>query len=282
MEEKCCLCQEVSDITLKCQHKYCNECLLKLAKTILEENSDQPIKCEKCQIDVDKQILYNLFGGVNNYTYYVADQLKIVCQLCLSLKKSSNFVFLSCSHMFCILCFREYFFYKLDSCDFEAEGILCPECGETLSENFIECNFTSEILKNYKEILNKKYKLLKFKNKIFRWCKYCDSCNDFEDGETTITCITCKKVFCVRCKNDPHPFLNCDYIDEEKDIQRMINAQSSNDCINFFIDENTSKCPSCKNAVIKEKGCNFIRCPWEGCKVLFCTLCNNILTVILI
>lgn len=279
MEDNCCMCQKEDIITLKCLHNYCNGCLLKLTKLRLEENPDQPVKCEKCQINIDKEVLYNLFGGVDNYTYYIADQQKFDCPLCFSQKKSSNFLFLPCNHMFCISCFKEYFFYKFESCEFEIEGILCPECSETLSENFIEYNFTSEVLKKYKEILNKKRKFVKFKERIFRWCKFCNSCNDFEDGETSITCVSCQKIFCVRCKNDPHPILNCDYIDEEKDIQRMIVVQNRNDFINLSVGEDIYKCPSCKNAIQKEKGCNFMRCPWDGCKVIFCTLCNNILTV---
>jgi hypothetical protein len=61
---------------------------------------------------------------------------------------------------------------------------------------------------------------------------------------------------------------------KQKDLQKI--EKNKNDNYLNAIKNESKKCPKCKNFVLKDSGCNFIKCRWPGCKdSFFCYLCSS-------
>ena len=197
-------------------------------------------------------------------------------------KKLKFFIWLDCDHLFCDECFKSYLQYKIESSDFNNKGITCPECDETISDTIIKNNTSNEEYTSYLSLYAIKNKLEdKTRKTIMRWCLVCDECTIINDNDLLFDCYTCRKCYCSSCKQDLHE-RGCQYIDKEKDENREQKLISEGEAIDkhLTIEEENLQCPKCTDLIKKEKGCNFIKCPWPKCKgTYFCALCYKVLTV---
>ena len=65
---------------------------------------------------------------------------------------------------------------------------------------------------------------------------------------------------------------------EKSNSQVKVPSSQANDGYLEQLKKESRRCPKCKNFVLKDSGCNFIKCRWPGCKdSYFCYLCSAVL-----
>ena len=281
MDNICEICKTLPGKQINCLHIYCNQCLLSWSKSVIEENPYANVSCKFCNEIILLDIIANVFGGMLEYSLFQNSQELNLCMICLQNKKIKEFIMLNCDHWYCRECFKAYLNYKVDSGDFENIGIACPECEEIISEIIIQENSSESDYLSYT-------KLMKVKNavedstikNIKRWCLICNECTNVTINDYKFDCYTCRKSYCARCKQELHDG-TCDYVDKEKDEVRENNIIAQVTLIDRVLLEGEQflQCPLCKVLILKEQGCNFLKCPWPKCKTFFCSICGKILTV---
>lgn len=100
-------------------------------------------------------------------------------------------------------------------------------------------------------------------------CRKCMTSYIVED-EIFLYCSECNIKTCRYCNDEDHENMSCQEFKEKKD------EDLKSDSIRLKVEESITdallrKCPTCSKAIIKEDGCNKIRC---SCKTLFCYICN--------
>lgn len=281
MNTICRVCGENSGIILNCSHGYCSSCLVNLCKEQISEHCYEPIKCQFCHEIIEISYVFEVFGGKNKYSVFHNTQELFNCELCMTDKKIMNSCSFECGHFFCKECIFVYFDYKIDSTEFGPQGITCPECSEVIPLDVIKGIVGETIIAQYSYLLKVKNKPLDKGKRIMRWCLVCQNCCTLSEFEREMICYTCNQRYCSRCKKETHEQMDCDYFEIDQDQEKQRKVEGSKDFIRFLEDQNRGFiCPNCNESVAIEKGCNFILCPWPGCKnTCFCTLCGKILTV---
>ncbi|KAI9373653.1 hypothetical protein BJX61DRAFT_370831 [Aspergillus egyptiacus] len=91
-----------------------------------------------------------------------------------------------------------------------------------------------------------------------------------EDREFRCKNESCKIVSCRFCKEKSHIPMSCEEAQKEKGIpeRHLVEEAMSKALIR--------KCPTCKLGIVKEEGCNKIRCP--NCKGFMCYICQKDIT----
>jgi len=81
-------------------------------------------------------------------------------------------------------------------------------------------------------------------------CQFCQTFWDIDPNEPVLYCRECKKNTCLKCKELEHKERPCDK--ERIKIEETLTKQ------NFLV------CSQCSRCILKEAGCNAVRCPC-GC-----------------
>lgn len=241
---------------MNCEHYFCR-CLFRRLLTS-SANLALPIKKFRCAClgNIDERLaiqeLQSMKPDDEGYQKLSAklgqdSSAKFVCRICLETIIIEGGVTLECDHRFCSGCFRDYMANLI--AEAKVKALFCPEgCKDEIPEATIQAHLPVEA----KERLDE-HRLRQL---------------DAKNGEVPVTCVKCEMIQLV----DPaiaDEFLQCLKCREQ--IQLKIEEQK--------IDlEGMKQCPNCKEAVIKEGGCNFMRCQWLNCNSSFCYLCLSLLT----
>jgi hypothetical protein len=243
--------------TLPCGHVYCTHRLIQIAA----EQSNQTFGLREYRCACTHPFTFRLIETITKANFdrirseaekatlgEVDSEPSFVCGICQERLQVGEGLTLDCSHRFCRPCLIEGLEVAITRG--EVGQLLCPmhKCSHPLSESIIQAHLGTD---------------LKAKLDLYRLKQL----KAGSEGERVVICTRCdfpyivgtnetNQLSCKLCAQ-PLPILNA----EEPQI------------------EGFKRCPSCKEAVLKEAGCNFMKCPWPGCETYFCDLCPSLLTL---
>jgi len=198
------------------------------------------------------------------------DQTKNYCMVCLdSPKKGEKFVGLSCNHLFCPTCFKEYLEFKVEdkiTCVFTT--CMMKDCNVLVPSSLFEKFLSESKYKLYYENLLKNYTE---HNDDIKWCPN-PGCGRFVKSKNhaprDVTC-ECGTVFCFKCLREGHRPCSCLLMD-------IWDKKNNSDGENvLWLKANTKQCPKCGKHIEKNQGCNHMKCSKQagGCDYDFCWIC---------
>lgn len=189
------------------------------------------------------------------------DQIYIECNCCYSIKYIDEFVCCPQKHNICSNCLKTH----ATNIIFEngTYNIKCI-CMDTVCNTFYSDKVLEKILdkKVYSQMcklrLNDETKYIyDISNLNLVKCQFCEVVWDIDLTDKLLYCMNCGGKTCLECGEKDHPDRPCDKI--RKKIEEKLTQQ------NFLI------CTQCSRCILKESGCNAVRCPcgnnmcW-GCK----------------
>jgi hypothetical protein len=262
---KCKVCGErAPNLELHCKCLICNYCNLMDVKDKLEVEPTKNPECQLCRRIVPDYDLSNIFGGRSELIRFREDALigvKFVCEICNIEKLVDGSITLYCTHRFCKSCMKKYMETQLSTSTLDKVSIDCPICEQEISYHII----TYVLNKKWVEIYERKLlRAMKSKSKeMMKFCNVCDYGAIISIDSVDFECPKCQKTICPKCNNIVSP--NC--------------CQTRGISMCEELKDTLVKCPKCNSGIIKENGCNFIKCLWNDCQgVCFCFLCHKILT----
>lgn len=192
------------------------------------------------------------------------------CLVCFE-EKNENFACLSCGHMFCKDCWRDYLQEKC--VDFyTVMTTKCPQAGctnivyEKFFLKFIEdptakIRFDKALKKNYTD-----------SNDDIKTCPN-PNCNVFikciDHIAKDVECI-CGVTFCFKCYHESHRPCTCEMFEkwEKKNSEESLDDK--------WVKANCKECPHCHQKIEKSQGCNYMLCDKKagGCGKAFCYVCG--------
>lgn len=192
----------------------------------------------------------------------------IECAACMGDVLSSKSRALACGHTFCNECWAEHLLVSLES------GLQClftrcmDECTEAVPDHWFAELLDEASAKKYQRFLL--YSFVEH-NQFARWCSKpgCDHAVEYPPGGMRDIECRCGHVFCFACGMEPHRPAVCELVRQWNDKNT---AESEN--VTWII-ANTKNCPSCRNPIEKNQGCNHMTCRKHagGCGHEFCWLC---------
>jgi len=182
-----------------------------------------------------------------------------------------------CGHPFCADCWTNFLTTMVNDGHHECVRKTCPEfkCAEIVTEDDVKA-FAPTLLTKYRSLQLSNFIDL---NNTTRWCPSpgCERVAVTEGSGTgvleaggadvVVKCddAACGTKFCLRCGNEPHAPIRCEYLKMWIDK----NNDGSSDTANWIL-LNTKQCPRCGNRIDKNGGCNHMTCK---CKFEFCWMC---------
>ncbi|XP_055328199.1 E3 ubiquitin-protein ligase ari-1.1-like [Paramacrobiotus metropolitanus] len=196
------------------------------------------------------------------------------CPICLEEVYANQLQSLSCLHIYCIGCWRNYIDSQIDGemdkrivirCMFpKCEMLLGDECIEQLADTRQATVYWKQIEKLYVDSFPR-----------LRSCRGLDctyamdiSADDQERNAVDLKCI-CGYVQCSMCTNEGHEGLPCWLI--EKWIKKL-GSDTDQPTLQWLM-SNTKECPKCKYNIEKTGGCNHMTC--RNCRNEFCWMCGE-------
>lgn len=218
------------------------------------------------------------------------------CTICLCDYDADEMEQLPCSHVFCQTCMCEYVSSNLH--DVSGTGLRCPHrgCGIQLDNQIVE-----KCLKRTKDkTLVTKFQKFRTESYVqendhMKWCPGANCQNAIRVSllKSPLVICDCGCKFCFSCGNLPHPPANCQMMKgwEKKTEEAMKDASFNraqvratkaqagtltnkgkvDDETAKFFASNTKECPQCDASIIKDGGCQYIRC--GTCRHGFCWIC---------
>lgn len=262
----CGLCKKLEyNIVTDCGHNFCKWCLMRdfLKKT--SGNLLGKIVCNHCRCDISSNLLYKVFGSTKKVTeirsnakkkLMIEEIPKFNCEICLKSYNIEDGLTLDCEHRYCKPCLESHIEYLINSNKVSESEFCCPSCKIEISPFIVQGNFAELNLK-FLNLRSNNYKPSS-ELYVFKKCPFCDSCMEIPTKLKKLTCAGCKRTYCPQC-NENHPTPGC------------LNTKT-------HFTANTKNCPKCGEAIEKESGCNFVKCPWPRCKdTCFCYICLKVL-----
>ncbi len=168
------------------------------------------------------------------------------CPICWTIPL--KMIKLECKHHLCTNCLDDYVKEKIEekSCE-----VVCPfeDCEECI--NIIDFITNDDILTDYENLFAT---ILSYTTAL---CNICNRRCKKMHGKVMVYCQYDNDFFCSLCRaidcNGNHP------TSEESDFDETLD------------DDNIQKCPRCLILLVKEAGCDAVKCP--HCKIKFCWNC---------
>ncbi|XP_061169604.1 ankyrin repeat and IBR domain-containing protein 1-like [Saccostrea echinata] len=212
-----------------------------------------------------------------------------ICDICMeSFVISEDHVSMTCDHMFCRDCWREYLNLKIQEGD--AHNITCPayQCDKLAPVELIEGIVSRDMARRY---LQFDIKAFVDSNPSIKWCPF-PGCGravklpDQEERNKKIPVDTSRAVdcgnghyYCWDCLGEAHEPSSCDNwtkwfqkIGEIRPEEMSGTEEETDAAANcLWLVTNSKPCPNCKSPIQKNEGCNHMKC--SKCKHDFCWVC---------
>ena len=286
---------------IKCGHSLCRQCIVDHIINILEDDPFKikiPCFAKDCKDIYDIEFIYRMIGGLKKFKSLQEQYVNFIlantkeCCICYEKEKINKINAIPCGHEVCNSCLKKYFVSCLNIDQIKYIN-KCPSCLSVIEggnesrdskekQGLIEIQaiieiHPSQILRLLNEQERFLYDKLTLKtisrdafdaNTVLKWCRDCDYAEfisiDFGMANRMIrfNCPNCKQRYCAKC-NQNHLGITCS---QTRDFGVK--------------DEDVIRCPSCREAVFKCQGCNFLKCLWPSCAgINFCALCQKVLRV---
>ena len=264
---KCSICLKAKVIDLECGCEICGKCEIKLLKKHLKINpSEHPI-CMKCNLKLSRsdKLLLSEFEKQSNRS--VKNQLLFLefqCPICYDYKNINESLTLECGHRSCEPCIISYLKTSVDNNSFPSGEIPCYLCFQAINPQTIENLLEGNCKIRYLDKLKPKTEQLT--NKVSKFCNQCGFESYIFIGSEKFDCDKCKNSICAKC-NKPYNKNCCENLLSYETLPKEMKGLVVN-------------CPRCSMRIMKDNGCNFLRCGMSECgNTYFCFLCKEILTV---
>lgn len=212
-----------------------------------------------------------------------------ICDICMdSFVMSDSHVGMTCDHVFCKDCWKEYLNLKIQEGD--AHNITCPayQCDKLAPVDLIEGIVSRDMARRY---LQFDIKAFVDSNPNIKWCPF-PGCGravklpDQDDRNKKIPVDTSRAVdcgnghyYCWDCLGEAHEPSSCDNwtkwfqrIGEIRPEEIRGTEEDTNTAANcLWLVTNSKPCPNCKSPIQKNEGCNHMKC--SKCKYDFCWVC---------
>ncbi|CAD8192640.1 unnamed protein product [Paramecium octaurelia] len=196
--------------------------------------------------------------------------VKMQCQICFDdLTTNEDEVFrTNCGDTFHKNCISKL----IENCLKERyQQLVCPSqgCKEKLSASLLpKLGFNFQQINIYFSAQLDEL-VIKHQNK-FSCCPTLGCQNIFiinPSGDPMFNCEFCEKIYCLRCKSESHPQYTCEQ------FQLTKNKESNEREFKRLVENmNCKKCTNCGAWILKEKGCNHMKCK---CTYEFCYRCGR-------
>ena len=200
---------------------------------------------------------------INSINKFVPYNKKAECEVCCIEYEPKDLFTLPCGHFYCLECWKQHFLSYSNDCNLKC---MADKCKFPLPVFDVIKLINPQHKNQYiNSIIN--YSLMsegKFQVCLRPGCDYfipISSKNIFQDA-------SCKCGFhiCWNCKKESHSPLPCSLVEKWNFlIQKDVSSDS------WFI-KNTKVCPSCKNPIEKNQGCDHMTCK---CRYEFCWKCGQ-------
>ncbi|RKP11040.1 hypothetical protein THASP1DRAFT_27213 [Thamnocephalis sphaerospora] len=232
------------------------------------------------------------------------DSTQHTCEICFEEKRGYLCYRLSCGHVYCRDCLRDYFALLIT--EGSVSNVRCPDArcvkaGFRVSEDDLSSIVGAELHKRYRELVVKQ--ALEADPSI-AWCPR-QQCQGpaIKDAtyEKLAICQKCSLAFCYYCRKTWHGAGEYCAIDN---LQRVARDYEAADAVTKkrmeiqyghknlaqiladaiaeresarWLSDNTTGCPTCQSSIEKAFGCNHMQC--SVCDTHFCYLCGAYLSV---
>jgi hypothetical protein len=284
-----CECPAPRVVDFSCSHSVCAKCFQAtvLATVTSHDFSIDKVKCGTCRALIDRQKLFEVFGGATTFYSKVEEQLtedkdslkpSFVCGICAETKIVEGCVTLDCEHRFCRSCMKDYCADLIGHNLVTESDLHCPQarCRREISEATLSHCLESD---DYERLVRLRTNQLYLPSRGEKLTK-CPAANcDFqmfiEAGRDDFPCVKCKQRTCLNCKQlhlDQHKCNQLAQIQAEK--ERAAEFESVMAAVE------AKRCPVCKEGLAKEGGCNYVQCCSAVCsrRTYFCWLCSIVLS----
>ena len=256
--DQCEICRRLLKcLETECGHCMCLNCSKNHCLSQTNWNLIGTIRCPGCERILSETFLRKVFNDkkiqkIRNKIDKPKKIPKFDCKICLCNYPVDQSITLTCDHRFCEACIKSYLQGQIMSSKVAESELICPieNCQQEVTPQEVQGNVEPQI---YERFLEFRLRELPMKE-----CPHCNFKFQVERNAQEINCLNCKKDFCPEC-NQSHKGMKCEEFKKEEELK----------------DLNYSKCPSCQEAVVKESGCNFLRCPYPRCRTYFCLLCGD-------
>mmetsp|Transcript_27857 Transcript_27857/g.24645 ORF Transcript_27857/g.24645 Transcript_27857/m.24645 type:complete len:471 (+) Transcript_27857:37-1449(+) len=218
-------------------------------------------------------------AGITNYIPGLGRQktqaLKATyfCNICFTKYPiDEGFTLRTCQHQFCIECMKGFCTNKISNgqvnmkCFFPCEDNNNKACGDEIEEEDIRQLVDDETWQKYEKFKSN------LENTLSRQCPYCDNTQVGDKLNSVITCdnAECGKQYCLYHSN-AHPMSeSCESYDLRTAKENKMNENAIKE-----LGDNVKPCPKCDFRIIKNGGCNHMKCVKCGCS--FCWLCMEVI-----
>eukprot|EP01087_Luapelamoeba_hula_P018185 TRINITY_DN5837_c0_g2_i1.p1 TRINITY_DN5837_c0_g2~~TRINITY_DN5837_c0_g2_i1.p1 ORF type:complete len:737 (+),score=160.44 TRINITY_DN5837_c0_g2_i1:90-2300(+) len=230
----------------------------KLLQVFLEEGQERLFK----RAGIDN------FAKDTSMSEASADDL--VCSICYDDIDPKTACSLSCKHLFCAACWKDYLTLKIAEEGRRLAELTCmaKDCHVQMEDHIVKSILSPELYKKYCSFLLDSYV---DNNPFLTFCP-APGCNKIIKVKTPGTnCIgvvcACGHAFCFACKQDAHLPATCNMLKAWK-TKGDDQGETTN-----WLKANTKSCPKCGNPVEKNGGCNHISC---SCGAHFCWMCMGL------
>ncbi|CAN6276786.1 unnamed protein product [Urochloa humidicola] len=200
-----------------------------------------------------------------------------MCMICLNQSKGSNFVRLSCQHLFCVKCMETL--CRMHVKEGSVFQLVCPDtkCNASIPPLLLKRLLTEEEFERWDRLVLKK--ALDSMSDVV----YCPRCGIgcLEDENNDAECPKCSFIFCSLCKEPCHPAKQCITPEEKIKRQQASGKMSEKEMARELLTirklfSDIQLCPKCKMPIIKTEGCNKMSC--GNCGQLLCFRCGRAIT----
>ncbi|KAH6915586.1 RING finger protein [Coprinopsis sp. MPI-PUGE-AT-0042] len=176
---------------------------------------------------------------------------------------------LSCGHSYCEGCLRHYLTSAADAKTFP---LICmggePTCGQPVAIPIIQRYLTASRMNRLVDAAFLAY--LEQNPRTFKYCPTpdCSQIYRCDNTKESHQCPSCFFKICGKCDEEAHEGMTC----EDARMQRNP-AEQDPLGEEWALSNNAKRCPECRAMIIKEDGCNHVKCL---CGTHFCWICLGV------
>jgi len=286
-------------VRLSCSHEVCVKCFQKRVEIAIR-NDDFNIEafmCPYCPYCIPEREFYDFFAGQYSFSLFyervltspdsstVSSSLPeaspvpvrsspidsrppdVECMVCLSTYKRDDVNILGCSHPFCTFCLKEHIQSLMNRSRVSETDLVCPahHCGFKIPQGTIDKLLDEEWKR---KLVGLRLRPLKI-GEVYHECPNprCKNGLMLSSSDFLFSCNVCRNNYCLNCRQPYQANHKC--IQSEEEFKQQLPGLD------------IRKCPSCGEGLIKESGCNFMKCQSGICKgqTFFCWLCSQTLDI---